>query len=464
MLQNIRDNAHGWWTWVLVPILILLFAFWGIGNYLGGSFSQNSVASVNGEDIPLSQFLLVNHQAVDQKTIMQSLQTLIDQALLTDGLAALGFAVSTDTVDQLIYQAPAFQQNGQFSDAQYQAALHNLGETTAELRASLRQTALINQFQNALISSQLPLNSEAANETAYANLSRQINFLTLSVNQFMPKTQPAPEAIAAYYASHQSAYMTPYQVKLQYLILPLSAFGTGANAQAAYQAALNQLANVTFQNAHSLNAAATTFHIPLQTTNWLSANQGSGILQNPAVLQAVLSDSVMKQGNNSNLIQVSPTEAMVLRVVASQAPQALPLAQVSPQIASTLMTQQATQEMVNTIQALRTAASQGQSLAQLAKTNGLQLQNMSVNASSKALAAPVLAALNTMAVGQIQAVPGDNQIVLVQVLSVSPDPQGKNQVSTVQMAGAWTQIEMGQFLSALQAKGTIKINPAILKQ
>ena len=458
MLQNIRDNAHGWWTWVLVPILIILFAFWGIGNYLGGSFSQNSVATVNGEDIPLSQFLLVNHQAVDQKTIMRSLQTLIDQALLADGLQDLGFSISNDMVDQIIYQAPAFQVNGQFSSATYQAALHNMGETTADLRNSLKQGALSNQFQNALISSQLAIPAEASAESAYANLKRTVNYVVLNVNQFMPTSQPTESAVAAYYASHQSAYMTPYQVKVQYLTLSLSAFGKGPNAQAAYQAALNQLANVTFQDAHSLTAAASTFHVNLQTTDWLNTELPGGIFATPAVLQAVLSDSVIKQGNNSNLIQISPTESMVLRVVASQAPVAMPVTAVKKQIVETLMLQQATQSMVSTVEAMRTAATQGQSLAQLAKANGLSLQTSNQN-----LPANALSALNGMAVGQIQAVPGSDYVMMIQLMNVSPNPQGKNQVSTAQMQGVWTQIEIGQFLAALQAKGSVKINPAIFK-
>ena len=458
MLQNIRDNAHGWWKWVLVPVLIVLFAFWGIGNYLGGSFSQNSVATVNGQDIPLSQFLLVNHQAVDQKTIMQSLQTLIDQALVADGLEKIGFSITNDTVDQMIYQAPAFQVNGQFSTAAYQAALNSLGETTADLRQSLRRVALSNQFQNALIGSQLALASEATAESGYANLNRTVNYVVLNVNQFMPKAQPTDTAVAAYYASHQSEFMTPYKVQVQYLTLSLDAFGKGANAQASYQAALNQLANMTFQSSHSLTGAANTFHANLQTTGWLSTDLPSGVLTTPAVLQAVLSDSVLKQGNNSNVIQISPTESMVLRVVASQAPVALPLTAVKKQIVETLMIQQATQSMVSTVEAMRTAAAQGQSLAQLAKINGLSLQTSNQNLPSY-----VASVLNSMAVGDIQAVPGSDNVIMIQLMSVSPNSQAKNQISASQMAGVWTQIEMGQFLAALQANGSVKINPAVFK-
>ncbi len=464
MLQNIRDNAHGWWTWVLVPILIILFAFWGIGNYLGGGFSENSVATVNGQDIPLSQFLLVNHQAVDQKTKMQSLQTLINQTLLAEALQKLGFAIDDATITQMIYSAPVFQDQGQFSVARYQAVLQNSGETTAELKNSLHQGALINQFQNALIGSQLSLDSEVTAESTYTNLNRHVDDIILNVNQFMPKTQPTDEAVAAYYSSHQSAYQTPYQVKLQYLTLSLSAFGKGADAESSYQAALNQLANETFQNAGSLTGAAKMFHVPLQTSAWLNTDLAEGVLATPAVLQAVLSNSVLKQGNNSNVIPISPTEAIVLRVVASQAPTLMPLAQVKKQIIETLMLQQATQNMTSTVGALRAAAAQGQSLAHLAQINHLTLNSVDVTQGSQALPQIAMAALPSMAVGEIQAVAGADYVMLLQVTGVSPSAQAKNGVTLAQMQGLWTQIEMGAFLTALQEKASIQINPAILKQ
>ena len=36
MLQKIRDNAHGWWAYVMVPVLVILFALFALFAVLGG--------------------------------------------------------------------------------------------------------------------------------------------------------------------------------------------------------------------------------------------------------------------------------------------------------------------------------------------------------------------------------------------------------------------------------------------
>ena len=67
MLQKIRDNAHGWWAYVAVPILILIFALFGINNYLTGSLSQTDIAKVNGDSISYNDFAMLYQQMSRQQ-------------------------------------------------------------------------------------------------------------------------------------------------------------------------------------------------------------------------------------------------------------------------------------------------------------------------------------------------------------------------------------------------------------
>ncbi len=52
MLQSIRDRATGVFAWVIVVLLIVPFALWGIQEYLGGGSAIN-VATIN--DIEISR-------------------------------------------------------------------------------------------------------------------------------------------------------------------------------------------------------------------------------------------------------------------------------------------------------------------------------------------------------------------------------------------------------------------------
>ncbi len=55
MLQSIREHSQGWLAWLIVGLISIPFALWGINSYLDGG-SNVSVASVNGTDISLSQY------------------------------------------------------------------------------------------------------------------------------------------------------------------------------------------------------------------------------------------------------------------------------------------------------------------------------------------------------------------------------------------------------------------------
>ena len=63
MLQDIRDRATSWVAYIIIGLLILSFAMWGIQEYFGGGGAA-PVANVNGNEITLPEF----NQQVQQRT------------------------------------------------------------------------------------------------------------------------------------------------------------------------------------------------------------------------------------------------------------------------------------------------------------------------------------------------------------------------------------------------------------
>lgn len=482
MLQKIRDKAHGWWTWVFVPLFIIIFALFGIQNYLGGSFSQNEVAKVNGESISVSQFSSLyqsvsnaknsnGNPQVSQTLKMQVLESLISKLMLTQALQDLGLTVSDQNIDQMIYQAPAFQQNGQFSMQLYQAFLQNMGQTTEDIRASLRQSFLIDQFQNGLLISQFSLPNEITTETNYANMLRDITYVTIPVSNFAPTTAPTATDIQNFYTANQNNFMTPLQVKLAYITLSQSQFAKSSvdssTAQANYSAALNQAANIAFQNPGSLDPIAQTFGVNVQTTGMIDTSHPTGILTNPAVLQAVTSNTVLTQGNNSNVINLSPTQAVIVRVVNSVPQQPLPLSQVQSQVIAQIQASKANQAASAAINSMVNAVNQGGNLANLAKAYGLSVQTATgIGVGNKALAPNILNAALTMGVNQAASIPTSNSsYTLLEVTKAYPNPAAnKNAIPAQAIAGLWTQIEMAQYLQSIEDQAKVKINQALFKQ
>ena len=56
MLGAIRKKSKGWVAYLIVGLITVPFALFGIQEYIGGS-SNSAVASVDGEDISLTYLL-----------------------------------------------------------------------------------------------------------------------------------------------------------------------------------------------------------------------------------------------------------------------------------------------------------------------------------------------------------------------------------------------------------------------
>ena len=73
MLQFIRDTAKGWVAWLIIGLLIVPFALWGISEYFTGGAAAN-VAEVNDADITLNDYQRAYQQQQNRTDDSQQLQ------------------------------------------------------------------------------------------------------------------------------------------------------------------------------------------------------------------------------------------------------------------------------------------------------------------------------------------------------------------------------------------------------
>ena len=83
MLQNIRDNVQGVFAKIIMAIIIIPFALFGIDSLLSGGGVVN-VAEVNGEE--LSEFDLQRKMVIQKRNMLSRMGEDIDPALLDDTL------------------------------------------------------------------------------------------------------------------------------------------------------------------------------------------------------------------------------------------------------------------------------------------------------------------------------------------------------------------------------------------
>jgi peptidyl-prolyl cis-trans isomerase D len=96
------------------------------------------------------------------------------------------------------------------------------------------------------------------------------------------------------------------------------------------------LARLAFENADSLEPAATELGLPVQVLDGMTRMGGPGIGQSRAVIDAAWSESVFDRRENSALLEIDNGLAVVLRVTAHHPPELRPLQEVSERIEAEL--------------------------------------------------------------------------------------------------------------------------------
>jgi len=235
MLQEIRERAQGWIAWAIVILITIPFALWGIQSYLGVG-GETVVAKVDGTKITEQQF---NRNV--QRTRMQLrdrlgaaydpevfggpqlreqvLNGMIRDAVLLDASLAMGLRVSDQAVQASILAEPAFQVDGRFDNDTYNRVLRLQGLTPAAYEDQLRQRLLTSQLGRAVAATAFATPSMVDESTRLLRQQRDLTYLQLPQEDFLPETPPTDEQIQAYYDAHQSEFATPEQVRVSYLLL-----------------------------------------------------------------------------------------------------------------------------------------------------------------------------------------------------------------------------------------------------
>ena len=235
MLQSIRDKAQGWIAWVIVILISIPFALFGIQEYLGSS-ADPVVAEVEGVDIKESelergirdfreQMRATLGAAYRQEMFegdafrKQMLDRLVEQRLLQKTANDWNMRSSDAQVSAYIRSIPAFQNDGHFDQRFYEAAVRNRGLSNAGFEDLVRHDLVMLQMQGGVQNSGFATDSLAAEQARLSGQRRNISFLRIPMAGFNDVDQVSDEDAQAYYQAHPDSYRVPERVKLAYIRL-----------------------------------------------------------------------------------------------------------------------------------------------------------------------------------------------------------------------------------------------------
>jgi len=92
------------------------------------------------------------------------------------------------------------------------------------------------------------------------------------------------------------------------------------------------LANLAFEQPDSLQGLADALGLRIQESDWIGRDGGDGIAANPDVLEAIFSNDVLVDGNNSGTLEIGDDDLVVLRVLDHQPAEQQPLEAVRDQV------------------------------------------------------------------------------------------------------------------------------------
>lgn len=238
MFDLVRNNKR--LVQVLLGLITLPFAFWGIDSYQRSSGTAQDLAEVAGQKITLQEFVQAQRDQQERLRSMlgrnfdaalldtpeqraELLDGLIQQRLLAQKSAKSNLIVTDDQLRDMITGLPAFQENGQFSKTRYDALLRAQGMSDVVFEARLRRDVELQQLNGALADSSLVAKTQLARMLAIQGQQREVFEAVMSREQFAGEVKLAPDAVKTYYDGHLAQFQLPEQVRADYVLLSADA-------------------------------------------------------------------------------------------------------------------------------------------------------------------------------------------------------------------------------------------------
>ena len=259
MLQKLRDKSSGWIAKVILVLLAVPFAFFGMEQYMTqrvdtwaarvaapptwwrGAPSYWPVSMLWDEAvIDTSEFRQRFEQVRQQRrqaegdafdprafeserNKRQVLDRLVDEEVLRLASTQAGIAVGDAQVRELIQSIEAFQVGGRFDPQQYQLVLASQvpAMTPRAFEAQVREGLVQTMVVDAIAASSFATGTQVASLFRLLEETRDVAWVVL----------PAPDAaeldarpvgddeVQAWYAGHQDDYRSPERVAVEYIVV-----------------------------------------------------------------------------------------------------------------------------------------------------------------------------------------------------------------------------------------------------
>ena len=245
---------------IMLGVMIIPFAFFGLESYTRSMGGANDVASVDGQNITVREFSEELRQQMDRlrgivgkgadlsafdtpEARSGLLDSMIDRRLLAAAAVRGNLTISDEQLRELISGMQPFQVDGQFSKSRYEAMLLAQNMTPAAFESRLRFDLTLSQLSRSVSGSVILARSLAERLASLEEQKREVQEAVIQFQPYLAQIKVDEAALKAFYDANPGEFRTPELVRADYLVLSADQLGaqepvSEEELKAAYEARL----------------------------------------------------------------------------------------------------------------------------------------------------------------------------------------------------------------------------------
>ena len=235
MLSAIRNKSKGWVAYLIVGLITVPFALFGIQDYVSSS-ANSSIATVDGEDIDVNvyyqelntqqrnlqqQLGAAYSQEIDTAIKQTLLDSMINEKLIENFANSLGIVTLDDEVRSVIEMNQAFIVDGKFSEERYSQLLRLNSYSPAGYEIAQSKALTRDQIKRNLSGSAFISTTQIKQLDDLASQEREVSYIALNTSDFESQVSVSKSEISDYFNENRSNFIEGKKVKVDFVELSL---------------------------------------------------------------------------------------------------------------------------------------------------------------------------------------------------------------------------------------------------
>lgn len=247
MFDSLRDRSSPavvWTVRIVLTLIAMTFAVWGVESYFTSSAVTEGVASVNGAKITQQEFAEalrnqqelvrersqspVDSQVFRSPEFKQSvLDVMINRKLLTRDAHKIKMTISDAQLAERIHALPVFQVDGKFSKEVFESQARNRGYSPVGMEEVLREDFAVQDYFESMAGTAVIPQVAVERFIKITEQQREVSIASVKPDQFLAGITIAPAQTKKYYDANLDEFRIAEQAKVEYVVFSAQKLAEG---------------------------------------------------------------------------------------------------------------------------------------------------------------------------------------------------------------------------------------------